>query len=288
MLKSCLEGLYLSELASLSVDEIERFFQQSQKWDVAPTLLKGGSVIFPHTIIRTCGDQIAAVVRGCLDSGAPRVITLGVLHSPDRAHIVAARKKVLAGEDVKGESCRGVFGPLFPGDPAWENEYSLLNFKFLWDYEVEKRNLKNPPELILAYPCLASQAPWDLPNIEQLKSYLPGSVIVMTTDFCHYGKAYGISDGQIPPISKEAEHFATQTVEQGLKIFEKPDYQQYFDYSYKTISDGNDVGQVLMHLKGPLRSQVLDLRIVDVAHLYENDPTSSWVASALIEMTVIE
>ncbi len=281
-------GLSSRELASLTTDEIERFFHQSRKWDLAPTLLKGGSVIFPHTLIRTCGDQVAAVVRGCLDSGAPRVIALGVLHSLERAHIIAARKKVLAGEDISGESCWGIFGPLFPGKCDWESEYSLLNFKVLWDYEVQKRNLKTPPELILAYPCLANRAPWKLPNMEQLKSYMPDSVIVLTTDFCHHGKAYGLPDDQIIPISKEAEDYAISTIQQGLKIFEKPDYNGYLDYSFKSVSDGSDTGQVLMCLKGPLRSRILDLRLVDVAHLFQNDPTPSWVASSLIEMAVIE
>lgn len=288
MLKSSVEGLSSRSLATLTLSEIEQFFHQSKKWDLAPTLLKGGSAIFPHTLIRTCGDQVAAVVRGCLDTGAPRVIVLGVLHSLDRAHIIAARKKVLAGDDISGESCWGIFGPLFPGERVWENEYSLLNFKFLWDFEVERRNLNNPPELILAYPCLANRDPSKLPNMEQLKSYLPGSVVVLTTDFCHHGKAYGGSDDQNLPISEEAEKYATRTILEGLKIFEKPDYARYIDYSFKTSSDGTDGGQILMHIKGPLKSQILDLRLVDVAHLFENEPTPSWVASALIEMTVIE
>ena len=284
-MKTNVTGLGSKQLELLSREEIEAFFKKSRQWELAPTLSMGGSVIFPHTLIRTCGDQVAATVLGCLDSGADRVIALGVLHTLDREHIRSARIKALKGEDISKEACWGISGPYFPGDQTWKAEYSLQNFKFLWDYEVEKRGLKNPPELILAYICLANKEPWKLPGMEQLKSYLPNSIIVGTTDFCHYGKAYNTPPEQILPISVEAEQFSRSTIEQGLKFFARQSYSDYLQYCYETNSDGSDVGQVLMYLKGPLKAHILETKLIDVASLFEGNPEPSWVAASLIQMT---
>ena len=278
-------GLYQKKLSLIPQDEIEGFFHQSRKWNLAPALSDGGSVIFPHTLLRTCGDQVAAAVLGCLDSGAQRVIALGVLHPLERQFMIDARQKSYRGEDISGEPSWGIFGPLFPESSIWKIEYSLQNFEFLWNYEIQKRKIKNPPELILAYPCLANREPWKLPSMDQLKSYLPNSLIVLTCDFCHLGKAYETPEERHLPISMQAEEFARKTIEQGLHIFAEPDYGRYIDFCAATISDGVDTGQVLMYLKGPLKSKILDLRLIDTAHLFENDPSPSWVAASLIEMT---
>ncbi len=285
-LKNNITGIASKKLDFLSQDQIEAFFHKSRQWNLAPALSSGGSVIFPHTLIETCGDQVAAAVRGCLDCGAPRVIVLGVLHSHERQPIIDARKKVQLRQDISQEPFWGILGPRFPGDRTWETEYSLFNFAFLWDYEVKKRNLKNPPELILAYPCLANREPEKLPGMELLKSYLPNSVIVATTDFCHYGRGYETPDDRCFPISKKAEEFAAATISRGLHFLAHPDYSAYIDYSTETIADGADVGQVLTHLKGALQSKILDMRLVDTAHLFENDPAPSWVAATLVELTL--
>jgi hypothetical protein len=278
------DGYYAEQLRVIALDQVVDFFDRAQKWHLGPALAKGGSVIFPHTLISTCGDQVAAVVQGCLDSGARRVIVLGVLHSFGHTHVLSAREKSFHGEDISQESCWGIFGPLFPGDQAWKTEYSLYIFTFLWNFEVKRRGLKNPPELIHVYPCLANKEPWKMPGIEQLKSYLPNSVVVATTDFCHHGVAYKTPKEKALPISDEAEMYARATIEKGLKILERPNYLEYFNYSRQTSSDGSDVGQVLTYLKGPLQSKILDLRLVDTSYLFEGDPSPSWVAATLIEM----
>lgn len=283
--KASIQGFSSRDQGSLNPDEIEDILQRGRKWNLLKTLSQGGSVLFPHTLIRTCGDQVAAVVHGCLDAGAGRVIALGVLHSLDRSHVISARMKANNGEDITGESCWGIFGPYFPGDQTWQTEYSLQSFCFLWNYEVKRRRLSNPPELILAYPCLANRQPSKLPGIEQLKSYLPNSIVVATTDFCHHGIAYRTPEEKALPISKEAEQLARSTIEEGLQIFKKPNHSDFQDFCHDSLSDGTDVGQVLMELKGPLKSRILGLRLVDTAHLYEGDPSPSWVAASLIEMT---
>ncbi|MGD0665494.1 MAG: hypothetical protein ABSA17_07225, partial [Rhabdochlamydiaceae bacterium] len=123
-------GLTTRELNSLQQGEIDHFFELGQKWDLSSMLSKGGSVIFPHTLISTCGDQVAAAVTGCLDSGKKRIIVVGVLHSLNHQHIIDARLRLRREEDVSNEPCRGIFGPMFSGqEPVWQEEYSLEGFR---------------------------------------------------------------------------------------------------------------------------------------------------------------
>lgn len=283
-IKISADGLTLRRLEELTPSEIETFFDQGRQWDLAPNLSKGGSLIFPHTTINSCGDHIAAAVTGCLDAGAPRVIAIGVIHSMGREPLLEARRKSFAGQDISKEPYWGIFGPLFLQHGIWEAEYSLQNFVFFWDYEVRRRCLKNPPELILAYPCLANREPWKLPGIELLKSYLPHSIVVATIDFCHHGRAYSTPEDQIRLLSKEAEQAVVPIIQEGLDLMEKQDYSEYLNFCQRTITDGVDVGQLLMHLRPSLQSKILDTRLVDTAHLYEGDPSPSWVATSLIEM----
>ncbi len=288
-IKKNVTGLVSRELSSLTPQEIDDFFEKSKKWDLSHTLSNGGSAIFPHTVIRTCGDQLAAVVRGCLDAcritGKRHVIALGVLHPHGQPPLAEARQKALRGEDVSDDSCRGIFGPHFiADDKIWANEYSLLNFMHFWDIEIERRQLKNPPELIVAYPSLLNDKPWELPGIEELQSYLPDSIVVATTDFCHHGVAYGVPQEEAVPISKEAELLSLKILQEGLELFEKINYADFLQYCQRTVCDGADVGQVLMYLKGPMKAKILDTRLIDTSALYETDPQPSWVAVTLIEM----
>ncbi len=126
-----------------------------------------------------------------------------------------------------------------------------------------------------------------MPGMEKLKSYLPDSIVIATADLCHHGIAYSMHPDQVIPISKRAEQFAIDSIEKGLSFFSGHKYAEYFDYSYSILSDGVDIGQVLMYLKGPLKTQLLDLRLIDTSHLFEGEPSPSWVAIALIEMTPI-
>ena len=282
--KSYVIGFSTQEISTLTTDEIEAFFVEGQKWDLTSTLKQGGVIIFPHTLIRTSGAYIASVVLACLRSGARRVIGIGVLHSLDKANLIEARAKARRGEDVSKDACRGIFGTNFPGDQTWRTEYSLESFSFLWDYAIKKLQIENPPELILAYPSIANKEPETLPGVDQLKSYLPDSVVVATADFCHHGVAYPLTMKPIIPISEAARTFAIDIIEQGFKIIEKPDFSALIDYCFKTVCDGTDVFQVLAYLLGPLKSRIVDIKLVDVSHLYENDPSPSWVAATLISM----
>ncbi len=140
-MKNRVMGRYSQEIASLHPHEVESFLEKGRRWNLSLLLSKGGSVIFPHTLMHTCGDYIAAVVQGCLDSGASRVIVLGVLHSFYKPQILQARERARAGGDISNETCWGIFGPHFPGDETWKDEYSLENFSFLWNYEIKRRGI---------------------------------------------------------------------------------------------------------------------------------------------------
>jgi len=280
--KSKVIGLSTQEINSLKPEEVDAFFELGKQWDLAPVLKKGGAIIFPHTLITTVGDYTAAVVDAVLNSGAKHVIVLGVLHSLDRAHLIEARAQARRGEDVSNSPYRGIFGPKFPGDQTWRSEYSLESFIFLWNQAIQKRGLKNPPELIVAYPCLSNNDPGSLRGMEQLK--LEDSVIIATVDFCHHGVAYPTTLKPIIPLSNEAEIFATQIIEEGFEIIQQAEYAAFTEYCSRTVCDGTDVIQVLMHLLGPLKGHIVDIRLIDTAHLFEGDPSPTWVAATLIAL----
>jgi len=55
-------------------------------------------------------------------------------------------------------------GPGLDGRADWRNEFSLLNFLFLWEAELNRRGIAGP-ELIVRYPYLAGGRPHILPGI---------------------------------------------------------------------------------------------------------------------------
>lgn len=61
---------YARERELLSSDEIndllDRGLLLESQNTLTQTLAEGGSALFPHTHIRSCGDQTAAVAQGCL------------------------------------------------------------------------------------------------------------------------------------------------------------------------------------------------------------------------------
>lgn len=265
----------------LSETQIDGFFRQAEKWDLSDTIRKGGSVIFPHSTIEVCGPFTAAAVRACLDSGADKVIVLGVLHALTD-ELNQARIRVAEGRDPAEEELWGIQGPGLNGRMEWENEFSLLNFQFLWNYSICKRGLK-APELIMRYPYLAGGKPESMPGIEELEKLSRDSAIVATMDPFHHGIGYGdLTDNSFEP-DKGGLDLARRSIEEGLEILSKGDNWRYNQHSAKVKSDGRDVGQVLRHLIGSCKGKILGLAADDMAEMYGKiKPT--WVASALIEI----
>src|SRR5262245_52592056 len=93
--------------------------------DEAPavSLPPGGALLFPHTKLAVTGRFVAAVARAVLDSGADRVLAIGVLHGCreiDADRVVAARE----GDPVARAALRRVHGPGVPDDAGvWAEEF---------------------------------------------------------------------------------------------------------------------------------------------------------------------
>jgi len=266
---------YYSEPKSLGKKGLHEILDSGRLWDLAPALKSGGSAMFPHTFISECGNQIAAVVHGCLDSGADQVLVLGVTH-PQTEEQMALRMKERNKESLDNELARGVF-------PSMKAEFSLFHFKTLWNAEVKRRGAK-PPKLIERYPCYVNRKPETLPGINELQAIAKDSVVVATADLCHHGEAYGMSDEAIKGFSAEGEDFAVKTIKEGFSILESGDYSEYYDYCRSILSDSMDTGTILKYLLGDFSSEILDLKLVNVSSLFEGGPTPSWVAATLVEL----
>ncbi len=137
------------EHARLGREGAARVLDAGRAWDLSPALRSGGSVIFPHAGIPACGHQIAAAVHACLDSGADRVLVLGVLHALTN-ELQDARVRVAQGADVTKESSWGVQGPGLDVRQDWQGEFSLSTFLWLWDHEIQRRGVPGP-ELVVRY-----------------------------------------------------------------------------------------------------------------------------------------
>ena len=259
-----------------------RLLDAGRKWNLAPTLQAGGAIIFPHLGINACGHQIAAAVHACLDSGSERVLVLGVLHALTD-ELQDARVRVANGADVTQEATWGVQGPGLSRRQDWQDEFSLLNFLFLWQAEIKRRGIAGP-ELIVRYPYLAGGRPHSLPGIEELQGIVRDTVVVATMDPFHHGIGYGE-----PPETALFPHaggldLARRRIEEGLALLKLGDYWGYNQHCVSAKSDGRDVGQVLRYLLGPLGGRILDLVWEDMASLYDK-PSPSWVAGVLVDLT---
>jgi hypothetical protein len=258
-----------------------RLLDAGRKWDLSATLQAGGAIIFPHLGIQVCGHQIAAAVHACLDSGAEKVLVIGVLHALTQ-ELEDARVRVANGANVTQEPTWGIQGPGLPGRQDWVAEFSLSNFQFLWEQEIRRRGIAGP-ELVIRYPYLAGGRPMVLPGIQALSETARDSVLVSTADPFHHGIGYGDSpDIALPPESGGLE-LARKRINEGLELLRIGDYWGYNQHCVSAKSDARDAGQVLRYLLGPLQCQILDLVSDDMTSAYQK-PAPTWVAGALIEL----
>lgn len=267
--------------AQLSVTEMDQILQAGRAWDLAPTLQDGGTVLFPHAGIKVCGQQIAAAVHACLDSGAGRVLVVGVLHALSN-ELDRARIRVANGANVTQEPFWGIQGPGLDGRQDWRDEFSLSNFLFLWHKELERRNTIGP-ELVIRYPYLAGGRPEILPGIQELQEIVRDAVVVTTADPFHHGIAYGEPPETALAPEKGGLELARRTIQEGLDILQAGDYWGYNQHCVDAKSDGRDAGQVVRYLLGPLQGRILDLVADDMTIAYKK-PAPSWVTGALIDL----
>jgi hypothetical protein len=258
-----------------------RLLDAGRAWNLAPTLQAGGAIIFPHIAIQVGGRQTAAAVHACLDSGARRVLVLGVLHALTQ-ELEDARVRVAQGADVTHESAWGIQGPGVNRREDWQAEFSLLHFLFLWQMEIERRGIAGP-ELIVRYPYLAGGRPHILPGITELQEIVRDAVVVATADPLHHGIGYGEPPESALAPDANGLGFAKKKIEEGLALLRAGDYWGYNQYCVSAKSDARDGGQVLRYLLGPLDGRILDLVANDTATMYQK-PAPTWVAGALIEL----
>jgi len=265
----------------LGHDGAARLLDAGRAWNLAPVLEGGGAVIFPHVSLEVCGHHTAAAVHACLDSGADRVLVLGVLHALTD-ELEQARVRVADGGDPSVEDSWGIQGPSLPGRTDWTREFSLSNFLFLWHEETARRGIDGP-ELTLRYPYLAGGRPGDLPGIEELERITRDCVVVATADPFHHGVGYGdTADEALSPRDGGLE-LARRRIEEGLALLGDGDHWGYNRHCVDARSDARDVGQVLRHLLGPVSGRVLDLVADDMSGPY-NASSPTWVAGALMEL----
>lgn len=270
-----------AEQAALGEEGIARILEAGHAWKLASTLNMGGALVFPHANLPACGHQIAAVVHACLDSGADRVLVIGVLHALTD-ELEAARVRVAQGAGVTQEQFWGIQGPGLAGRQEWQNEFSLLNFLFLWQAETRRRGGR-APELILRYPYLAGGRPEILPGIAELQEIARDAVVVSTADPFHHGIGYGDSPETALAPESGGLDLARRRIEEGLALLQAGDYWGYNQHCVDAKSDARDAGQVMRYLLGPLAGRILDLTWCDTTDMY-NQPPPTWVATALIEL----
>jgi hypothetical protein len=271
----------LQEHARLGAEGAAKFLEAGRAWNLASTLRERGAIIFPHISLEKCGHHIAAAVHACLDSGADRVLAIGVLHALTQ-DLQEARVRVAQGADVTKEAAWGIQGEGLNGRDEWQNEFSLLNFLFLWEQEVKRRGVK-PPQLLVRYPYLAGGRPHLLPGIEELKAIARDAVVVGTADPFHHGIAYNDPPEKSFMPNEGGLELARNRINEGLMLLKLGDYWGYNQHCVDAKSDARDMGQTMRYLYGAMDGTILELQWEDMTVEY-NKPAPSWVAGALIEM----
>jgi hypothetical protein len=272
------------EAEALGADGLRRLLEEGRRWDLGATLASGGAVLFPHIGLAECGAQTAAAVHACLDSGADRVLLLGVLHALT-PELDTARRRVAAGDAPDAEVFWGIQGPGAPGRSDWEQEFSLLGFLPLWEEATRGRSCV--PELVMRFPYLAGGAPERLPRMNELERLVAdGAVVVATADLFHHGIGYGDGADVARRPDEGGLELAREVITEGLRLLRDGDHAAYQAHSVRSKSDARDVGQVLRHLTGPVDGRIVDLTWRDTSGDYGTG-APTWVAGALIKLTPV-
>lgn len=273
-----------AEAERLGRSGLARLLEEGRRWDLAPVVSSGGAVVFPHIGLRECGAQTSAVVHACLDSGAERVLLIGVLHALT-VELDDMRRRVASGGDPRRELAHGIQGPGLPGRRDWEREFSLLGFLALW--EEAARHRRRVPQLIVRFPYLAGGDPAGLPGVDELEELAAsGAVIAATADLFHHGLGYDDAPGRSLAFEAGGLALARSAIEEGFELLARGDHAGYQDHSVATKSDARDVGQLVRHLTGPVEGHILDLVWRDTSADYKaGAPT--WVAGALVELVPV-
>ncbi len=275
-----IDNMVAGEQSALGEQGVRDLLERGRQWQLGETLRQGGAILFPHAGIADCGHQIAATVQACMDSGADRVLVVGVLHALTD-ELQEARVRVANGADVTQETYWGIQGPGLDGHQNWRSEFSLRHFLFLWDAEARLRGGKIP-QVVVRYPYLAGGKPEILPGIDELQAIARDAVVVWTADAFHHGIGYGDTPDTALYPEQGGLDLAGRTIQAGLDLLRDGDYWGFNQHCVEARSDGRDAGQVVRYLLGPLEGHILDLTYTDTTDMY-NSPPPTWVAGALVE-----
>ncbi|MBT3390420.1 MAG: hypothetical protein HN413_08420 [Chloroflexi bacterium] len=279
-LRQDIHWMYMQEHQALGEAGTLRLLEQARQWDLSSTLARGGVLVFPHAGVAECGQQIAAVVHACLDSGAERVLLVSVLHSFSD-EMETARIRVAAGENPAQFRHWGVQGPGLIGRQDWRFDHVLTSWRHFWRAETQRRGIKGP-EVIERYPYLAGGKPENLPGIDEMAEIAKDAVIVSTADPFHHGIGYGDAPEDSLHPHEGGLELARQRIQDGIDLLAAGDYWGYNQHCVDAKSDARDAGQVFRFLRGPMKGEIVDLTYSDAAELYQ-EPAPTWVAAALIE-----
>ncbi len=279
-----IDNMVTGEQSALGEQGVQDLLERGRQWQLGETLRQGGAILFPHAGIADCGHQIAATVQACMDSGADRVLAVGVLHALTD-ELQDARVRVANGADVTKEQYWGIQGPGLGGHDTWRTEFSLRHFLFLWDAETRLRGGKTP-QVIVRYPYLAGGKPEMLPGMDELQAIARDAVVVWTADAFHHGIGYGDTPETALYPDQGGLDLAGRTIQAGLDLLRGGDYWGFNQHCVEARSDGRDAGQVVRYLLGPLEGRILDLTYTDTTDMY-NSPPPTWVAGALVEQRAL-
>lgn len=247
-----------------------------------------GALVFPHTRLVLSGELVAAVARAVVESGADRVVALGVLHGArveDRAMVEAAR----LGDAKAAAKLRRVHGGLLSGEVSyWSEEFSLDGFTALLDVAARRAG-RAAPTIVARYPFLVGDDPASLFGMDALAKLTKGCALVATTDPMHHGVGYGTEPALAhDPSSSETNAWVRGAIAEQTSALAAGDYAAFQRFAALHRSDFRDTGPVLAHLlrqRGALGFEQLALTLVDYSDVLPA-PRPTWVAAALVTARV--
>lgn len=253
--------------------------QAAARWQLGDILQNGGVIVFPHAAVHDCGIQTAAAVNAVFDSGAEKVLVIGVLHgwTPEMQD---ARERIAQGEDFHGHPLRGIHGPDLPNSrPEWQLDHSLVTWRHFWQVEQARRG--RAPAVRECFPFLAGDEPTTLPNYDIVAQWAEDAVIVATADMFHHGIGYGDTASQAVAPADGGLDLARAGIARGNELLAAQDYPAYLRHCLATRSDARDAGPHFRSLRNVTEAHILDLRASDMAEIY-GAPPPTWVAAALV------